>query len=214
MIKKLMTFIFLFAIVPVWAQPSTPNVTHLNEYGFDLSIAMSGTGLGGFYRKALPGYFLFGASANIYMMRDEKEFSYYNPYDPYQPYPVQINKFNRFFVLPVSVELKRRLFMDSVDDSFRPYLLTSGGLSFGINFPRKDQISRLPEEEQYKYPTDTELGWALNFAIGFGVDFTTHENYYLTIRPQYRFIYFPDEIALKKNHSNFEIVFELGKRVF
>ena len=44
------------------------------------------------------------------------------------------------------------------------------------------------------------------------IDFTTNENFYLTVRPQYRFIYFPKAIAGKTNHSNFEIRVELGKR--
>jgi hypothetical protein len=50
-------------------------------------------------------------------------------------------------------------------------------------------------------------------AIGFGVDVTSNENFFISIRPQYRIFYFPQSIAGQKNHSNFEIRVEFGKRL-
>jgi hypothetical protein len=49
--------------------------------------------------------------------------------------------------------------------------------------------------------------------VGFGVDINNKEKFYLGVRPQFRFIYFDEEIAQKTNHSAFEIVIEFGGRL-
>jgi hypothetical protein len=89
-----------------------------------------------------------------------------------------------------------------------------GGITIGMNFPRNNQfeIQNLPPEEQAKIPGGDEFRLTFNFAIGFGIDVTTNENFFLSIRPQYRIVYFPESIAGKNNHSNFEIRMEFGKR--
>ncbi|MFZ0389234.1 MAG: hypothetical protein WAN36_02160 [Calditrichia bacterium] len=167
-----------------------------DEYGMGLSIAMSGFGIGGYYRFAMPNDFFVGASLDFYLMRDEKQVTYY---DPYYGIPIERNKVNRLYVIPFTVELKRRLFAESIEDSFRPYLIGAAGATFGMNFPK---IAGL----------DDEYRTTFNLEIGFGVDFTRDNDFYVSVRPQYRIIYFPEEIASKKNHSSFEIRIELGKR--
>jgi len=182
---------------------------HGNEYGAGITLAMSGFGLGGFYRMSLPGYFHAGASLDFYMMRDDNEFTYYD----YWGIPRQINKFNRLFLVPLSVELKKRIFENSIEDDFRPYLVGIGGLTFGMNFPQYNpQFAYLTPEEQARLPRDNEYRLSLNLGVGFGIDITTSENYFFSIRPQYRIIYFPKNIAGKSNHSTFEIRLEIGKR--
>ena len=183
---------------------------HFNEYGLGITLAMSGFGLGGFYRVAFPNFFHVGASLDFYMMNDENEFTYYNLVG----YPVKVNDFNRLFIIPLAVELKRRLFYNDIEEGFRPYIVGLGGVTFGMNFPRDNDIefSTLPPEEQERLPRDDEFRLSLNFGFGVGIDFTTNESFYLSVRPQYRFIYFPKTIAGKNNHSNFEIRVELGKR--
>jgi hypothetical protein len=183
---------------------------HLNEYAMGITLSMSGFGLGGIYRKAFPNYFHVGLGLDFYMINDENEFTYYN----YVGYPIKINDFNRLFLIPLSAELKRRLFYNDVEDSFRPYIVGLGGITFGLNFPRDNDIefSTLPPAEQERLPREDEFRLSFNLGLGVGIDFTTNENFYLTVRPQYRFIYFPKAIAGKTNHSNFEIRVELGKR--
>ncbi len=184
---------------------------HGNEYGAGITIAMSGIGLGGFYRFALPSYIHVGAELDFYIMRDQKEFTYY---DYYFGYPRQVNSFNRLFIVPMSVELKKRLFQNSVEDDFRPYLIGTGGVTFAMNFPKNDEeFSFLPEEEQQRLPRNDEYRFSFNFGIGMGIDITSNSSFFISIRPQYRFIYFPKSIAGENNHSTFEIRLELGKRM-
>jgi hypothetical protein len=182
---------------------------HLNEYGLGITLAMSGFGLGGVYRVALPNYFHAGVGLDFFVMNDENEFTYYSYYGP-----VKVNDFNRLFIIPMSVEVKRRLFYNDIEEGFRPYIVGLGGITIGLNFPQEDNIefSTLPPEEQERLPTDDEYRLSFNLGFGFGIDFTTSESFFLSVRPQYRFIYFPKAIAGKTNHSNFEIRVEFGKR--
>ncbi len=210
--QKLLGAVFLFLIpITILAQYQELPPTHGNEYGAGFTVAMSGFGFGGFYRFALPNYFHIGVDFDFYMMRDDKEYSFY---DPYFDYYFEVNKLNRLFIIPINLELKKRLFADSIEDSFRPYIIGLAGFTFGMNFPKKENypyaelggvdISSLPQHNEYRF--------TLNFAIGIGVDFSTNDNFYFSIRPQYRFIHFAEPIASKKNHSTFEIRFELGTR--
>jgi hypothetical protein len=204
-------FIIFMTAKSMPAQFDDPVPAHGNEYGAGITIAMSGFGLGGFYRFAFPSYFHLGAHLDFYIMRDEKEFSGYDVFG----FPVQINKFNRLFLVPVSVELKKRFFQNDIEENFRPYVVTSGGVTFGMNFPRNNDIefSNLPPEEQERLPRDNEYQLTFNLALGIGIDVTSNENFFISIRPQYRFFYFPRTIAGQKNHSNFEIRIEFGKRL-
>lgn len=183
---------------------------HGDEYGAGITLAMSGFGLGAFYRFSLPAYLHAGASLDFYMMRDENEFTYYD----YWGIPRQLNKFNRLFLVPFSAEIKRRLFQDSIEDDFRPYLVALGGLTFGMNFPQENpQYIFLPPEQQARIPQKNEYRLSMNLGVGLGIDITTNESYFFSVRPQYRFIYFPQDIAGKSNHSTFEIRLEIGKRM-
>jgi len=183
---------------------------HLNEYGAGITLAMSGFGLGGYYRIAFPDFFHVGASLDFFMMRDENEFTYYDIYGV----PRQFNKFNRLFIIPLSIDVKRRLFQNSIEDSFRPYLVVLGGLTLGMNFPRENELERsqLPPEDQDRLPRDDEYRVSFNVGFGAGIDVTSNESFYISIRPQFRLIYFPEPIAGDSNHSTFEIRLELGKR--
>ncbi len=195
----------LLLLIPIslFAQYEDTEPLHGDEYGAGITVAMSGFGLGGFYRFSLPNYFFVGGNVDFYMMRDPKEFTYYDYYYG----PVELNKTNRLFLIPVSVELKKRLFTDTIEDNFRPYVIGLAGATFGMNFPKNNS------SDPNAVHRDNEFGLTFDFAIGTGIDFTTSQDYFISIRPQYRFIYFPTAIANQKNHSNFEIRIELGKRL-
>ncbi len=211
LIVIIVAVIILTMAVSGWSQYIEKQPLQGNEYGAGITIAMSGIGLGGFYRFAAPGYTHIGAELDFYIMRDDNEFTYYD----YYGYPRQVNKFNRLFIIPASVELKKRLFYNSIEDDFRPYMIGLGGVTFAMNFPRNNdyEFSLLPPAEQQRLPRNDEYRFSFNLGIGFGIDITTNEFFFVSIRPQYRFIYFPKAIAGKTNHSAFEIRLELGKRL-
>ena len=171
--------------------------SHKNEVGFDFSVAMSGTGIGGFYRFPIWSYSHIGVNANFFIMRDDKEFQYV---DPYTGFPSTANKINRLFFIPVNIEFKKRLFVNDIEDNFRPHLIFQAGGIYGMNFPKAEGL-------------DNQSQWSYNFIIGFGVDFNNKDKFFIGVRPQFRFIYFDKEIAQKTDHSAFEIVIEFGGRL-
>jgi hypothetical protein len=174
---------------------------HKNERGFTISLATSGIGLGGVYRFALPLYSHIGFSLEFFIMRDDNEFELY---DPYFNRFVKVNDINRLFLIPINVELKKRLFVNSIENNFRPHLLLQAGTVYGMNFPNEAFV------DGNTIKPDNEYQFAPSFLAGLGVDFTTRESYFATLRAQYRYTYFPETIAGKNDHSAFEIKFEIG----
>lgn len=176
-----------------WAQDENYQITHYSERGFSFSMGFSGTGVGAFYRKALTSYSHIGIAAEFFIMRDDKEFQGFDIFGR----PVSVNKVNRLFFFPVNVEFKKRLFVNDIEDNFRPHLVLQAGTIFGMNFPKAKELSN-------------EFQFSLDAVIGLGVDVKNGKDYFIGIRPQYRIIYFPSAIAGKKNHSNLEIKLEVG----
>lgn len=174
-----------------------PAVVHKDELGLNFALAMSGLGVGGFYRKAMGGYSYLGVNANFFIMRDDNEYEYYNAIG----IPVKANDINRLFFIPVNLEFKKRLFAEDIEDNFRPHFILQGGIIYGMNFPKLEGLK-------------DEFGFSYDFVIGVGADITNRDKYFISIRPQYRIIYFDKEIAQKHNHSSFEIKVELGGRLF
>jgi len=195
-------FLFL-SFLPGYAQVYETLPKHGNERGFGFDLSMSGVGFGGFYRHALPNFWYWGISADFFVMRDEKEFTFYSYY--YRRY-VQLNNVNRLFFIPINFEIKKRFFANDIEDNFRPHGFVQAGVIFGMNFPNKDAA------RFYGLSAKSEYQYTFNFVAGFGVDIGGVEKYFFSVRPQYRFIYFPDPIANRKNHSSFEIKIEIGTR--
>lgn len=204
-IKQLLFALFLveLTIGNIFPQYQETPVLHTNEYGASFTVAMSGFGIGGFYRIALPKFIHVGGNVDFFIMKGDRELTLYTYYGY-----IDLNKFNRLFLIPAHIELKERIFPNSIEYNFRPFFVQGFGFTFGMNFPTKEAkaIANIPHENEYRF--------TLGATIGFGVDITTNENYFVSIRPQYRFVYFPEKIAGKKNHSNFEIRIDLGKRQY
>ncbi|MCB0276084.1 MAG: hypothetical protein KDI06_14800 [Calditrichaeota bacterium] len=173
---------------------------HKNESAFTISLTSNGLALGGVFRKALPDYLHLGITAEFMILRDDKEFQQIT----YFGQLISVNDANRLFMVPINLELKKRLFANSIEDNFRPHIMAQGGVMLGMNFPKEQYINGNIE----KFSNEYQVGY--NAVIGFGVDIITRDNFFASIRPQYRFTYFSEEIANKTNHSAFEIKFELG----
>lgn len=188
---------------PLAAQEDSlePAPTHKSERSFTISLASSGLGIGGAYRFALPAYFHLGATLEFFIMRDDNELELYDPY--FNRY-IKINDLNRLFLIPFNVELKKRLFVNDIEDDFRPHIVLEGGMVFGMNFPNEAFV------DGNIIKPDNEYQFAPSLAVGVGVDFTTKRTYFATLRTQYRFTQFAETIAGKKDHSAFEIKFEIG----
>ena len=171
-----------------------------NQFGLVFTMLETGSGLGGFIGWPLFGGFHFGFSLGAYFLRDSNQldFDYYGA-------PISINKQNNVYLFDAMMTLKKRLFADDLDESFRPFITGGIGPYFGMNFPEYDVT---PEGN----PTFDQYEWTVGGFAGAGVDVNVNEKMFIGIRAQYRVIPFTNMIGERSNHSMFELRFEVGRR--
>lgn len=201
--------IFQYALILIilftvnsYAQYDDENEYHTRYAGFAFTMAETGSGIGGLMAWPIMSNTHLGVSLGAYFLRDEDEFTYYSPY---YYYPQTINKENNVYLFDFMVSVKRRFFASDLDESFRPFLVGGLGPYYGMNFPEYDVDLEGNE-------TKNEYAWALGGYFGAGADIDASGNYFLSIRFQYRVIPFVEVIGQRKNHSMFEIRFEVGNR--
>jgi hypothetical protein len=159
-------------------------------------MAESGSGAGAFFSLPFGTLFHAGIALDALFLRDSKQFEYI---DPYYGYTYQMNKINNVYIFDMQFTVKRRLFAEDLDDSFRPFLTGGIGPVFGMNFPEDDSLP-----DQYE--------WSFGGFVGGGADITFDKKYFVGIRGQYRIIPFSKRLGETKNHTMFELRIELGKR--
>lgn len=176
-----------------------------NEYdkrnvGFAFSMAETGTGLGAYIAWPIFHNTHLGMSLGAYFIRDAGEYPYYDYY--YGRY-ITVGKENNVYLFDFMVTMKRRFFESDLDPSLRPFLVGGVGPYYGMNFPEFD----LDPQGNKNYD---QYSWALGGFFGMGVDIDASDNYFVSIRFQYRVIPFVEKIGERKNHSMFEIRLEIG----
>lgn len=113
------------------APPDTTLQTSGSGAGLEILLTNSGFGLGGFYRYDLSDATAFLLEMSIGAGKDEREvkfFSYFG--QSYIP-----NKANYLLMIPVNLGIQRRLFRNTIEDNFRPYVQVSGGPTIGWEYP-------------------------------------------------------------------------------
>jgi hypothetical protein len=163
--------------------------------GFVFSMAETGSGLGGFFAWPLINHFHLGLTLDVFFIRDSRQLDFYDPFYG----PITINKKNNVYLFDFLVTLKRRFFAQELDDSFRPFLSVAIGPYYGMNFPEENEF---PDEYR----------WALGGYVGSGVDISVDTKLFVSVRAQYRIIPFAKNLGERKNHSMFELRFEVGQR--
>jgi hypothetical protein len=166
------------------------------EAGAVFTMAETGSGVGAFLGLPFGSRFHAGVSLDAFFLRDSRQIEIADPiYGGYY----ELNKINNVYIFDFQVTLKRRLFAEDLDDSFRPFLSGGFGPIFGMNFPEDKSLPN-----QYE--------WSFGGFIGGGVDVTFEKRYFLGIRGQYRILPFSQRLGETKNHTMFELRFEIGRR--
>lgn len=100
--------------------------------GVNIFLSGNGFGTGLFYSHNLTKTTLLFADLAISGARNTDEQEYYDPFTNSYIVP---NKINRLFMFPLTIGAQFRLFGDSFDDTFRPYLAAGVGPSFILATP-------------------------------------------------------------------------------
>jgi hypothetical protein len=173
------------------------NLRHAKtEAGLVFTMAETGSGVGAFYAIPFASIFHVGATLNAYFLRDSKQFDYQ---DPYTGYIYSINNVNNVYIFDAMITLKRRLFSEDLDESFRPFLTGGFGPVYGFNNPEDDRVANQEE-------------WSFGGFVGAGADVSVDKKFFISVRTQYRILPFSHRLGETKNHSMFELRFEIGRR--
>ena len=166
------------------------------EAGLVFTMAESGSGAGAFIALPFGSIFHVGVAIDAFFLRDSKQFEYA---DPYTGGLYSINDINDVYIFDAMITLKRRLFADDMDDSFRPFITGGFGPVYGMNFPENDN---LPNQKEFSF----------GGFVGTGADISVDKKFFISVRAQYRFLPFSKPLGERSNHSMFELRFEMGKR--
>ena len=106
--------------------------------GASLLLTNYGFGLGALYRGAVGDATSLVAELSIGSGKDEREQEFFVGYfgDTVVPY-----KRHSFLMAPLHVGLERRLFRESIEDDFRPFVQVLGGPALGFQWPYFDDAN-------------------------------------------------------------------------
>ncbi len=224
--RLLALFVCLFATLPVQAQEAygvqpdsmdaPADTLDVPRYGTGAGVSIlltnSGFGLGGYAYKGVGPRTSLVAEFSLGGVRDERETKFFGYGGP----SIQ-NKAHYLMVVPVRLGLFHRLFRDTIEDNFRPYVHFSGGPTLGWVSPyfgdcnnngRFDREADCdgdgtlaPGEGEREYDVfsafprgHARLGVGGQVALGAYFGYSTRATQGVQIA--YRFDYFPDPIAL------------------
>jgi hypothetical protein len=106
--------------------------------GFALLLTEYGFGLGGLYRSRLGGGTSFLLEASVSVGKDAREQQFFVGLfgDTVTPF-----KRNYVLLVPVHVGVEHRLFRDSIEDNFRPFVQLTGGPTLAYQWPYFEDIN-------------------------------------------------------------------------
>lgn len=196
----------LLAATPAAAQgrtaPQLPDST-ASRYGSSGAIVFVlteyGLGAGGALRGRLGDDWSITAEASIGAGRDEREQSFGGGLGE------RITPFKRNYLVLVPIELgvERRLFRESVEDNFRPFVHVGAGPTLGFQWPYFDDLDadglREEGEDRLGYFAGVGEGEArlgIGGSIAVGAFFGRGRRSALALRFGVRGTYFPVEVDL------------------
>jgi hypothetical protein len=169
--------------------------------GLVVQLTNSGFGLGGYYSRALDANTSFWASLSLGPGKDERELKLFNRFGGgFIP-----DKRNYLLMIPVELGAQRRLFRDSIEDNFRPYVQLAGGPTLGWVSPYFDDVDgddRYDEalgEERYDVFEALPKGeprFGLGGTLALGAYFGRSRKTTQGLRIGYAFTYFFDGVQL------------------
>ncbi len=157
------------SVCPAPAQPlSEPDGPAHYGTGLGASLLLTNYGfsLGALYRGALGETTSLVAELSIGSGKDEREQEFFVGFfgDTVVPY-----KRHHFLMAPLHVGVERRLFQESIEDDFRPFVQVLAGPALGFQWPYFDDVNGngLRESDERKLGTLAGLGDG-SFRLGVG----------------------------------------------
>ena len=183
----------------------------MNPYGTGAGLAIaltnSGFGFGGYYVHAIGSKSSLIGELQIAAGKDEREVKFFGYFgNSYIP-----DKANYFLMMPLQFGIQHRLFAESIEDNFRPFVQVMAGPTLGWEYPYfRDcdddgvydpsvQCASGGSERTYDAFTAFFRGRTILGAggmIGFGAHFGLSKRMTQGVRLGYTFNYFLDDVDL------------------
>lgn len=129
--------IFCTTFAPVHAQQGEAADGDLRENpygtgaGLAIALSNSGFGFGGYFHRSVTMRNSLIAEIQLGAGKDEREEKYFGYFgNSYIP-----DKANYFLMLPIQLGVQRRLFAESIEDNFRPFVQATAGPTVGWQYP-------------------------------------------------------------------------------
>lgn len=196
----------LIAAAPAWAQgrmaPALPDST-AERYGTSGAVVFVlteyGLGAGGALRGRLADDWSITAEISIGAGRDEREQSFGGVIgERTTPF-----KRNYLVLIPIHLGVERRLFRESVEDNFRPFVHVATGPTLGFQWPYFDDLDgdgrRIEGEDRFGFfeaISDGEARLGIGGTLGVGAFFGRGGSGARALQFGIRGVYFPIEVDL------------------
>lgn len=168
--------------------------------GLTVLVTNNGFGLGGYYSRAVNDATSLWVEASLGSGKDAQELKLFNRFGGGF---VQFKR-NYFLMLPIAVGAQRRLFRESIEDNFRPYVQISGGPTLGWEYPYFEDANgneRFDEFTERRYGVFTalpkgDMRFGLGGTLALGAYFGLSRRVTQGIRFGYSFTYFFEGVQL------------------
>lgn len=204
--RRASVILLVASILPIvaGAQPVRKNdAENRNLYGsgigLNIALTNSGFGLGGYLMRSVSTTSSFLADFMITTVKDEREQRFFNFFGE----SIIPNKENYLHVVPVQLGVQKRLFKESIEDNFRPYVHVAAGPTLGWVSPYYDDDNgngrRDINEDIYDIISAFPKGraeYGVGGTIAIGAHFGISRKVTQGIRFGYSFQWFPSGVQL------------------
>lgn len=123
--------LFLAILVdPVSAQDREPINPYGSGEGFLVQLTNSGFSLGAYLTRSVSSLTSFHLDASIGAGKDEREARFFRFGSSFVP-----GKANYLLMMPIQAGFTRRMFRESIEDNFRPFVQVATGPTIGWQYP-------------------------------------------------------------------------------
>jgi hypothetical protein len=133
-------------------------------FGAEILLTNSGFGLGGYYNRSMTDATSFMAEFSLGAGKDERELKFFRFGSSYIP-----KKANYLLMMPIQLGATHRLFRDTIEDNFRPYVQVTAGPTFGWEYPYFDDLNRNGEYDAGEEQTYDSIGALPKGELRFGM---------------------------------------------
>lgn len=167
--------------------------------GLNISLTNSGFGIGGYWQRSFSERYSLVSEFSITAGKDEKEQRFFTFFgESFIP-----NKMNYLLNVPLQVGVQRRLFTETIQENFRPFVVAMAGPSMGWVSPYfrdiNDNEIRDGNERSWDALSAIPRGHAifgLGGTVAVGANFGLSRKVTQGLRFGYSFIYYPGGVKL------------------